>query len=423
MSRIYGFSISRVSRAISSFKAARHRSEVNETIAENASLSKNEQHEYSLTSVQLNENTRMTSLIFQENTKYRTIERYVTRDYVRYPVYSGLRTKTKTIRKTIKLTNKELENLKENDDDLIADFAAEIITDIGKENLYPSWLWNEIIENDYMIESQSNESVIAKEKEDFSNEADRLRNEIDVDFFRIEESKRFISKHNATIDKQRQIIQKINKYKKSLFLDIITISIHFFLRSPARKKRHESKIATIEAMIGRENDNIACLTSKIDGLQKTSFQKDEEHTKFVDEYKKKTEVIEAERKRMLSEVKPLPLSVNEKDNFVPLKSFAGLRPEKIVGCYVIKNRENERCYVGQSKDVMKRLAQHFNGTMPKNAVFAEDYYYSKISDKSDLFEVKIFPLATKDELDQTEKELIACYDSFNKGYNGTNGNL
>lgn len=72
---------------------------------------------------------------------------------------------------------------------------------------------------------------------------------------------------------------------------------------------------------------------------------------------------------------------------------------------------------------MKRVCkQHFNGTEPKNIIFAEDYYTSKLEDKRDLFEVKIVRLSTKDELDRTEMELIEKYDSFNNGYNRTAGN-
>ena len=101
----------------------------------------------------------------------------------------------------------------------------------------------------------------------------------------------------------------------------------------------------------------------------------------------------------------------------------GLNYEKIIGCYVIHNVENDKYYVGQSKDVIKRITkQHFDGAKVKNIIFAEDYYKSNLENKDDLFEVKIIRCETKDELDRTEMELIEEYDSFNNGYNGTNGN-
>ena len=89
---------------------------------------------------------------------------------------------------------------------------------------------------------------------------------------------------------------------------------------------------------------------------------------------------------------------------------------------MIRNREKDKYYVGQSKDVMKRIRQHFKGTVPANVIFAEDYYTSTFINKEDLFEVKIIPCETKDELDDTERDLIKKYDSFQSGYNGTGGN-
>jgi hypothetical protein len=124
-------------------------------------------------------------------------------------------------------------------------------------------------------------------------------------------------------------------------------------------------------------------------------------------------------------VVPLPTTIGEpqESDFIPLKKLAGMNYEKLVGCYIIRNIEKNKYYVGQSKDVLKRVCrQHFNGTKVKNIIFAEDYYSSQIDNKDDLFEVKIIKLETKDELDKKEQELIEEYDSFNSGYNGTNGN-
>ena len=71
---------------------------------------------------------------------------------------------------------------------------------------------------------------------------------------------------------------------------------------------------------------------------------------------------------------------------------------------------------------MKRIKQHFNGTTPKNTIFAEDYYTSQMDNRDNIFELKIIRCETKDELDSLEKKLIYEYDSWNNGYNGTSGN-
>lgn len=87
------------------------------------------------------------------------------------------------------------------------------------------------------------------------------------------------------------------------------------------------------------------------------------------------------------------------------------------GVYVIWNKSKNLYYVGQSKDVYKRLfTQHFNNNNVKNIIFAKDWF------DGDEFYYKVIPLQTKDELDEKEKELIEKYDSFKHGYNATAGN-
>ena len=99
----------------------------------------------------------------------------------------------------------------------------------------------------------------------------------------------------------------------------------------------------------------------------------------------------------------LPADIAQDSNFFPLKSLSGRRYTKVIGCYVIHNTANNKYYVGQSKDVYKRLKQHFRGTVPQNWIFSEDYYQTDPSLREDLFEVKIVECDSKDMLDSTEK--------------------
>ena len=94
---------------------------------------------YSLTNVDFNFSTRVTKIEILQVQEYRTIQRYITQNYVKYPVYSEWKTKEKTIKKTLKLTNLELEKLNLHEDDLIRMFADEIIMELNYEDLYPSW--------------------------------------------------------------------------------------------------------------------------------------------------------------------------------------------------------------------------------------------------------------------------------------------
>jgi hypothetical protein len=95
-------------------------------------------------------------------------------------------------------------------------------------------------------------------------------------------------------------------------------------------------------------------------------------------------------------------------------SFSYLNDKK--GVYIIWNKTKDKHYVGQSKNMGKRLNQHFLNGEVRNVIFAKDWY------SGDCFYYKFYLCQTKDELDALEKRKIEEYDAFGKGYNGTGGN-
>ena len=120
-------------------------------------------------------------------------------------------------------------------------------------------------------------------------------------------------------------------------------------------------------------------------------------------------------------------AINDNSNiskFIPLKDIRNnLDSLHFKGCYIIRNVENNKIYVGQSKDIATRITQHFDtDCKPLNHIFFEDYYNSKLTNKTDLFEIRFEVCDSKDDLDKREKELINQFNSFNYGYNGTRGN-
>ena len=110
---------------------------------------------FSLSNVEFNITTRVTRIEFLQTQEYRTIKKYVTQNYVKYPIYSEWKTKQKTLKKTIKLTNSELEQLNVNSDELIKMFADEIVFKLNNEELFPSWFIKKYlkIELDYDLKS------------------------------------------------------------------------------------------------------------------------------------------------------------------------------------------------------------------------------------------------------------------------------
>ncbi|WP_342276950.1 GIY-YIG nuclease family protein [Spiroplasma endosymbiont of Nebria brevicollis] len=100
---------------------------------------------------------------------------------------------------------------------------------------------------------------------------------------------------------------------------------------------------------------------------------------------------------------------------VSILSYPNVTNKK--GVYIIWNKTKDKHYVGQSKNMSRRLLQHFKNGDVKNIIFAKDWY------NGDYFCYKYHFCETKDELDSLEKRYIDEYVAFERGYNSTNGNI
>ncbi|MGN0536985.1 MAG: GIY-YIG nuclease family protein [Acutalibacteraceae bacterium] len=384
---------------------------------------KDEKISYELVSVNFELCTRKAKIEFSQITQYRTIERYVTRDYEKFPIYSDWKFKRKTIIKSIKLTNAELESLNIHSDYLIREFSYQIILQINNKELFPSWFILDSLKKEYE-EKVGNINQCYDEYEKSKEEQIIKNNNI------IKNNEDFIQqKENILLgykEEEIRISKKISNIiikNKSIFLSLITFGIYSYYISEKRKSKlnnsllyYQTKISEIEKEISEYKKCNEKLLLEIKNLNELITNDEKERLSLI--YRQKIIL-----KQESDKVQSLQNTYNENnDSFTLLKAFVGLKYEKIIGCYIIHNREKDKYYVGQSKDVLKRLKQHFRGTVPNNIIFAEDYYSSSYSNKEDLFEVKIIPCETKDELDRTEKYLIEKYDAWNSGYNRTSGN-
>lgn len=90
------------------------------------------------------------------------------------------------------------------------------------------------------------------------------------------------------------------------------------------------------------------------------------------------------------------------------------------GIYIIQNSTKNKYYVGQSKNIGKRIfSQHFQtaSNSAKNPLFVNDW------NNGDEFLYQIIVYGDKGtNLDDLEKQYIEKYDSFRNGYNRTGGN-
>lgn len=377
---------------------------------------------YSIKNFEFNINSRIAKIEFEQTQQYRTVERYVTQNYVKYPILSHWKLRTKTITKSLKLTNQELENLNNNDDNVIRNFASEIILAINNADLLPSWFLRKVNLEAY------NEKIEALNKDnkslcqDCENKINQFSKQIEVYKNDIIPLKQNLSELNDKHKKLQDKTNKVNTSKRTAVKYIFTLFIYAYWISNYRVNKMNVKDTAIRHNIENCSNLIRKKEQAIQNFDYEIKQLQNTISSSKEELRKKTQREYNELKKLQQQITPLPTTVSEDNNFVSLKSINGISYIKIIGCYIIRNTENNKCYVGQSKDVLKRLKQHFKGTIPNNVIFAEDYYSTEQGARDNLFEVKIIPCNTKDELDRTEKQLIEEYDSFKTGYNGTNGN-
>lgn len=415
-------SISAINRMISASNRRRKEEEREELINAQNGTRKEFPPTYSLVRVEFNMETRAAKIEIEQAQRYRTVERYVTQNYQKYPIFSPWKVKTKSIRKSLKLSNAALERLNYHEDPLIRMMAEEIVIALDREDLQPSWFVGNFLEKEHNenIERISREAALFRKTQQQTSEA--LTEDIAILQERITQHQTALKKINYRRSRIVRKIEKLESTRKSLALDILSLGIRKFLISNRRHVRLQRRLAKLDDALQVETATI----SKCNGAIAENERKIKICAQAIKEKEKDTrEKLSEEHlayNKKVEQIVPLSSTYVPDESFILLKKFIGLEYEKIVGCYIIHNREKDKYYVGQSKDVMKRIRQHFRGTAPNNIAFAEDYYSSEFPNKEDLFELKIIPCETKDELDETERLLIEQYDAFNSGYNGTNGN-
>ena len=149
---------------------------------------------YTIEDFEMNPETRVAHISFLETKQYKTIVRYETRNYVKNPIYSDWKTKTKIINKTIKLTNEALESLIENEDPLIASHALDIVSKIPYEHLRPSWYYKAIM----LLETKLS---ISESNKAFDDQIEKTKETI-------------VENQNAVSTNKRKLLEKEKKLKK-----------------------------------------------------------------------------------------------------------------------------------------------------------------------------------------------------------------
>lgn len=94
----------------------------------------------------------------------------------------------------------------------------------------------------------------------------------------------------------------------------------------------------------------------------------------------------------------------------------------ITGIYKIENKINHHVYIGQSVHIPKRWREHKNNAFNSNAKDYKATLYRAFRKYGlNNFSFEILEECTQDELNQKEVYWIQYYNSFNNGYNETEG--
>ncbi|MDR1673982.1 MAG: GIY-YIG nuclease family protein, partial [Oscillospiraceae bacterium] len=361
-------------------------------IESNQRKSKDGDTVYSLCSVDFNPTTRRAKVVVECTKQYRTIERYVTCQYQKYPVYSDWKYKTTNIKKNVRLTNENLEMLNQHEDELVREFSAEIIESLGDEDLIPSWLFQKWLHEKLIDETSKLDNKKHHIKREHLQTVEKSNNDIGDIQYTLEQTEKKAQKRRNSINKIIRKIEKIHIHKKSVLISIFTFFIYSFLNSSKRERYLTKKQEKLEQIYGDLENQINSQKSEISAIQSKIDLLGENVKAEIQELDKQVLSLNIEYGINIKQITPLLTSFEKDNDFIPLKVLCGMKYEKIVGCYIIHNTEKNKYYIGQSKDVMKRLKSHFKGTVPNNIIFAEDYFSSQLANKDDLFAVKVLRL-------------------------------
>ena len=345
--KVKRFSISSsVNRMLSSVGTLKRQKERSEPVDFQNEDEKEIEPYYSLENFNFDFNTRIARIEFLQSQDYRTIDRYVTINYVKYPEYSEWKTREKRIKKTIKLTNFELENLCNNDDELIRSFAEDIVIRINQIGvLMPSWFvegcLKQLLEEDLdRIKKELDEFLSGKEEKKRISEGWIAREKAEIEELQIE-----LKRLGAQQEKIQQKINWISSKKKSVFITILTLGIYGYLISEKRKNKFEKEAKLLSKSVKTIKDDIKSCKDIIATALNNIKDIEESIKDYKKQYYDRIAVRMDEYNEAVARVKPLDTAVNEDVSFIKLKDIFGLEYEKIIGCYIIHNIEKDKYYV------------------------------------------------------------------------------
>lgn len=98
-----------------------------------------------------------------------------------------------------------------------------------------------------------------------------------------------------------------------------------------------------------------------------------------------------------------------------------LGSENVCGIYKITNIKNQMCYIGQAKDMRKRLNEHLKKGLGIDTPQGNKLYQAMLEEGIDSFTFELLEECSEEELNSKERYYIELYNSIDYGYNSQSG--
>ena len=99
-----------------------------------------------------------------------------------------------------------------------------------------------------------------------------------------------------------------------------------------------------------------------------------------------------------------------------------LGKQEICGIYKITNLKTEECYIGQARDIKKRIYEHMRAGLGVDTPQGNQLYSAMQEYGLENFSVELLEECDSQELNKKEKYYIKLYQADIVGYNISGGN-
>lgn len=265
------------------------------------------------------------------------------------------------------------------------------------------------------IVKQSNEKVLQERKviESEIRQAKQRLSDIEQDY----QSKRKL------IDEAKELAENEYKEKKNAYLiELKTLKDKLDEKYTQDSQEYIIKIDELKQSLESLKKQKAASIEALQREQAIQEQKDLYRLVLSNQDKQDIEFLRSIQFRIS---KPRLVSMLIWQNYVqPIakkKLPLILGSENVCGIYKITNVKNQMCYIGQAKDMRKRLNEHLKKGLGIDTPQGNKLYQAMLEDGIDSFTFELLEQCSEEELNSKERYYIELYNSIDYGYNSQSG--